>query len=356
MSLSSLDTAQREAQGGEGAAPEEAMLLFPFLGSVQLQDAEQNTFALNQAQRIRTAAERTTLEERRATPYAADEAFLASGDAQGHAERRTPSARDARWGGPRATQVSERGDADEVVLEAEDVSSGTDGRAAPRASARGATEERADQGIFEGAGQRASAAARVRHGRPNVDRGPAATTAVDQDVRPRDDVDAELLAARLERSLVDSSLQRSPTRGPGLGGVEHSGDGWAPRGSERGAKASPYLPGAGRAGVLDTRDARYLRWFTDQRRHVQEHLVFPQARALAKDQGVSLYRVRVLRDGRLLGAPQLLRSSGHADFDAAARYAITQAAPFDALPAALAPEAKQLLLVIPVQFDNPMVQ
>jgi TonB family protein len=171
----------------------------------------------------------------------------------------------------------------------------------------------------------------------------------------RDDVNAELLAARLQRSLVDSSVQRGAKAEGGAGGDPQPGPGLDVAGTGTGARALPYTPGPGRDGALDTRDARYLRWFTAQRARVQDALQFPRARALAKDQGMSVYRIEVGRDGKLCSAPTLLRSSGFEDFDAAAVTAIERAAPFEPLPAALAPELDRLSLIIPVAFSNPMV-
>jgi TonB family protein len=107
---------------------------------------------------------------------------------------------------------------------------------------------------------------------------------------------------------------------------------------------------------LDTQDARYVRWFVEQKERVQNELSFPKPRALAKDQGISIYRVVVRRDGRLAQSPYLVRSSGFADFDEAAVVAIRRAAPFSPLPERLLPEALDVTLLIPVSFSNPMVQ
>jgi len=123
-----------------------------------------------------------------------------------------------------------------------------------------------------------------------------------------------------------------------------------------GARAHPYAPGSGTFGALDTSDARYLRWFTQQRTRVQNELEFPRARAIAKDQGTSLYSVTLRRDGEVNGRPRLVRSSGFADFDKAAAKAIERALPFAPLPAELAPELPSIALLIPVAFSNPMIE
>jgi TonB family protein len=208
---------------------------------------------------------------------------------------------------------------------------------------------------LRGVGARSSLAARVAHARPNVDHGPAATPAEALDAKVRDNQDAELLAATLQRSIVDASTQRAKQRAPGEGGAEGSaGLSLAEQG--RGARALAYSPGPGSAAALDTEDARYVRWFVEQKERVQNELSFPKPRALAKDQGISIFRVVVRRDGRLAQSPSLVRSSGFADFDEAAVVAIERAIPFSPLPERLLPNALDVTLLIPVAFSNPMVQ
>jgi TonB family protein len=224
------------------------------------------------------------------------------------------------------------------------------------ASARAQAEsERTPRGIARGAGQSAQLAAKVQYARPNVDQGPAATPAEANDAKVRDNHDAELLAALLQRSIVDASAQRARQRAAGSGGAEQ-GDGLSQEGDGRGARARPYLPGPGNASALDTADKRYLRWFVEQKQRVQNELIFPLPRALAKDQGISIYRVIVRRDGGLATAPHLVRSSGFSDFDEAAIVAIRRALPFSPLPEQLLPGEPDLSLLIPVAFSNPMVQ
>ena len=62
------------------------------------------------------------------------------------------------------------------------------------------------------------------------------------------------------------------------------------------------------------------------------------------------------RDGALSEKPKLVRSSGFADFDQAARTAIERALPFAPLPKELAPELTRIGVLIPVAFSNPMIE
>jgi TonB family protein len=342
-----LDREQPEGRGGELATLEPSALLFPFVSPLTLQDTELNNLATNQTQRIRTARERATLEERRASPHPADAVLLVSG-LRGHEERRDPARRDAADGAPRSSEAS----APSTETQVHRVGGGEQREELAREAAR----LKPALGIAHGRGQAETRAARVSFARPNVDRGAAATPAERVDPSVRDDVDAELLAAKLQRSFVDTSVQRARREGPGSGGVALDPHALGERGAGTGARARPFAPGTGSFDALDTSDARYLRWFTQQRARVQKELVFPRARALAKDQGTSLYRIELGRDGALSGKPRLIRSSGFPDFDAAAAVAIQRALPFAPLPAELAPQLMEIGLLIPVAFSNPMIE
>lgn len=342
-----LDRSGAEGAGGELSAIEPGAMLFPFISPLTLQDTELNNLEVNQVQRIRTAPERATQEERRATPRAADEVLLASGS-RGHAERREPSPVDAVRGSTGATRPSTPSEA--AVGRALGGEHGTptlariDARLAPA------------RGILRGTGRLESRRAKVTFARPNIDRGAAATPAEALAEQVRDDADAELLAAKLQRSFVDTSVQRAREHAPGSGGAALRAEAVGEQGLGTGARAHAYSPGRGNFNALDTSDARYLRWFTQQRARVQRELVFPRARAVAKDQGTSLYSVVLGRDGGLSGPPRLVRSSGFRDFDEAAAIAIERALPFAPLPAELAPNLQSIALLIPVAFSNPMIE
>lgn len=348
-----LDRREAEGRGGELRALEPGAILFPFRSTITLQDTELNNLAVNQVQRIHTAPERATQEERRATPNANDAVLLASGRS-GHAERRDPARHDPRAGAPSSAKPSHASEPMTLLGTSQDADLGA--ATARRAVAQRAAELSPAQGIAGGRGRVERRAARVVFARPNVDRGAAATPAEQIAEQVRDDADAELLAAKLQRSLVDSSVQRAALVGAGSGGTSFNPSALGESGRGVGARARPYMPGSGTFGALDTSDARYLRWFTQQRTRVQDELEFPRARAIAKDQGTSVYSVTLRRDGALNGRPKLVRSSGFADFDEAAAKAIERALPFAPLPAELAPELPSIALLIPIAFSNPMIE
>ena len=365
-SAQNLDARDR-GQGGDATGPERAILMLDRAHDILLFDSPLNNLAAAQQQRIRTARSRATLENRRATPNPNDDAFLASGDGR-HAERRPVSATDATLGARVAPVASVQGGLPSVDRPG-DVASPSTGAARTGGAAtrfggaagasdgeRGTDAASPGRGILQGRGSRASEAARVARGRPRVDRGPAATPATAQDSRIRDDEDTENLASEMMQSWVQSTAHTGPRRGAGVGGLGGGGTPGVGGGRQEGGRAASYGPGDGRYAALDTSDARYRRWFLASSRRVQDALRFPRARALAMDQGTTVFRIVVRRDGTLRGAPRLVRSSGFEDLDRAALAAIRSATPFAPLPDDLAPQLAQLSLSLPVEFSNPMVR
>ncbi len=82
---------------------------------------------------------------------------------------------------------------------------------------------------------------------------------------------------------------------------------------------------------------------------------FPRARALALDQGTTLLKLWVRRDGSLAAPPRLLRSSGFHDLDQEALAAVRRVVPFSPLPDDLAPGRDRIAILLSVEFSNPMV-
>ena len=354
-SAQNIDALSR-GEHGDGRGPQAVVLLMPRDQGITLQDAPLTTLGPAQLQRIRTARDRATLEDRRATPNPNDQTFLASGHGE-HAERRTPSPRDPLPGARRApapSTIAEGPATHAAALLSPSSAGGEQARAGQDRQERleaGAIAS-PGAGIRGGRGERAAEAARVALGRPPVDPGPAATPAQRRDARVRDDEDAELLAASMIQSWVDSSDRSGPERGEGRGGVGGGGAPGSGGGEQAGGRARSFGHGA---GAYFTNDQRYQRWLLRLRRRVSDALDFPRARQLAMDQGVVVYRVTLRRDGSLIGGPHLIRGSRFPDLDAAARAAIVRSSPFEPIPSELAPESERLVLTLPIEFANPMI-
>ncbi len=365
--------ALRRGGGGELTGAYEVAFLVTESAPITLVDAPLNAADRSQVQRIDTASDRASWDDRRATPHPSDDPFLASGEGE-HRERRDPSAEDARAGARIAPQASLEGDSALGRGEGDGVGahSGASAtreasltasaeadvlelsRGGSRGTALGAAQASPGRGIIAGRGVQATARARVATGRPSVDLGPAATVA-EREGAVRDDTDAELLAAQLFESRADASRRAGEREGAGRGGVpgpagEGSGDGHGVGGS-----AAPYGPGSGAFAALDTSDARYRTWLLAQRRRIEERLVFPRSRQLARDQGTSVVRVVIRRDGSTVRAPRVIRSSGFDDLDSAALVAVRDSLPFTPVPADLAVGQREISVTLPIEFANPMV-
>ena len=355
-SAQNIDARDR-GQGGEARGASAVILLFHQADAITLTDSPLNTLGPMQTQRIATARDRATGDARRATPNPGDEPFLASGSGS-HPERRPVSAEDARSGARVAPDASRRGsDVASLVRGATVSDQGrlavTRARNRPSDAATGAATDSPGVGIADGRGERATEAARVAHGRPPVDLGPAATPA-ETVGRVRDDEDAELLAARLVHSMVEST-QRRGREGPGTGGAGGGGRPGSGGGHFEGGRASVHGPGSSPFSSLDTSDGRYVRWLLEQRNRVGDRLRFPRERMLRMDQGTTVCMVSVRRDGSFAEPPSMVRSSGHGDLDEAALSAIRDAAPFTPIPRGLAPDVDVLTVTMPIRFHNPMV-
>ncbi len=350
--------ARRDGQNRGWRGAPMVMRLLPYADAVTLQDSPMNAWAQSQAQRIRTSRNLLSWENRRATPNPHDDAFLVSGRV-GLRERRRPSPYDAQPGALKARQAEARGSTstlrDSSIPNAFAHRDGAWRLSSPRATDLGSAQPSPPRGALRARGRRNSVAAKVTHGRPPVDRGPAATPSRTAG-RVQDNQNSERLASKPSQSWIDTTQTQSPAPGPAHAGPGRDGVP-GPGATERaGGLASPIAPGPGRHGALDTRDERYVKWYLDQRRRVTRGLRFPKIRQLRMDQGTAVYRIRVRRDGRLSGRPSLVRSSGFSDLDAAARSAIVRAAPFSPVPQGLAPGAPTIAVSMSVAFENPMIQ
>ncbi|RLB45930.1 MAG: hypothetical protein DRJ42_28840 [Deltaproteobacteria bacterium] len=371
-SRQNIDTRNR-GEGGDRAGADQFILLLPRADGVTLQDSPRTSNDGAQSQRIRTASDRATREDRRATPNPHDQPFLASG-AGTHAERRPVSTEDAAPGARLAGAPTTEGSSDSRgsrvagaarttgASGAMDDAAGHDdesrpGRVTGQAPAQAGSDTTSPgRGIAGGRGEHHREAARVAHGRPAVDEGPAATNANTRDARVRDNRDAELLAAQMVESWVEASRRSGAEVGDGRGGVGGGGAPGVGGSAGEGGRAQSHRPGPGRHGSLDTSDRRYHRWYLALERRVRSRLTFPRARMVAMDQGLSVVRFVVNPNGTIVGRPSLVRSSGFDDFDAAAVAAIVEAAPFAPLPPELSAGVERHAVRMAVEHSNPMIR
>ncbi|MFO0696790.1 MAG: TonB family protein [Polyangiales bacterium] len=353
---------EKPGGGGERIGAAEFVLLVSDASPVLLVDRARNAL-VSQISRIDTDRARGSRWDTRSTPNPSHEAFLASG------EGRRPERRPVSSGAPRrgadTTRPAGAAGSPGAALAASARTGGspahgreteglpTEGRLPPAASPTGRPAASQGPGAVDSDGRGTTRAADVATGRPEVDRGVASVPARVREPRPRDRVDSESLAAPLVRAWIDSSPREGSSAGSGEGGSGLSGPPGSGHQRIEGGRAAPSSPGPGSEPALSLDPARYRTWHTHAVREIDRHLEYPRARRLARDQGDVVYRVTLRRDGTLVGAPRLLRSSGFEDLDRAAREAIVRAR-FAALPADLAPESPRIAVTFPVRFVNPM--
>lgn len=340
-----VDSFER-GEHGDALGDERARILASTSAARLLTDTLPTSHRVSQAQRIRTARDRATREPERRTPAPGEMFFLANGNGA-RLERLRVARVDPAQGALRSSGSESVGGEHERPA-----SDFGDTRAIREV--RGGERDSPATGLARTDGVRESRAARVASARPPVDEGPANTDSDWQNAHVRDNHDAELLAAQLVESLVDASPRGGTRGGPGRGGTAGGGAPGSGGGQGEGGRSRAFAGGDGNAGGVDTTSPVYERWYIEQRRRIERGVVFPQERAFALDQGEAVYRVTVRRDGSLARPPELRRSSGHADFDAAALLAIRRALPFARLPAELSPSAQIVSIVVPIRFSNPM--
>lgn len=346
--------------GGDGLGATELVNLVPHDDEVTLTDAPWNAVGPSQTSRIDVADDRATFEDRRATPHPDDDPFVASGPGT-HRERRPVAAIDPAEGARRAPMASTAGAVATLSTAASELGGEGDGSAARSEGAEGiahrtelgAPSDSPGVGIADADGHRASESARVALGRPAVDPGTASTLA-EEHGRTRDDIDAELHAARPSESFVESSRRAGEREGDGEGGRAARGPAGSGGGAREGGRARALGTGDGGFESLES-DPRYRGWTLAANRRVSDEMVWPRARLLAMDQGTSVFRVTFRRDGTIVGDPRLIRSSGFYDLDQAALRAIL-AVHFDPIPPELGSGRERITVTLTSRWWNPMVR
>jgi TonB family protein len=146
---------------------------------------------------------------------------------------------------------------------------------------------------------------------------------------------------RLLPDIMDMARPRG--KGAGLGGGS---------GSLRGRKGDIRGSIRGRLLWLSTGDQRYSTYFRKIYQKVNPLWLFPKRLQIQMEQGDVLVQFTILSNGQVANA-KIRKSSGFPEFDRNVLVAIRKAAPFGPIPTGL---GKQLKVLAPFEFSNPMVQ
>jgi TonB family protein len=308
----------------------------------------------DQIQRLKTAARRTTHEDRRSTTHPMELTFLASGKGE-HPERR-----------PDAPVDPSRGS---MVSGAPSVVGGHPGSKGVEEAAPGATpgSSRAGQllgspglGVRDGkAGDEHHRGARIAYGRPMVTEGPPTIPGIFNG-RPNDTVDSDQEVASTVRSLVQASVAGGRL-GEGRGGSDGpaSDPGAGGGATVRGSISRPLGSGDGDLVDWNTNDPMLLPYFRKIHAKVDPLWAnaFPKSAMLELKQGTVILEFSIAADGTAKVSWPPIRPSGIDEFDRNCAEAIRRASPFEPLPPVLK-EAGRTTLKIRAPFiaKNPIIK
>jgi len=309
----------------------------------------------DQHQRLKTAALRTTREDRRATTNPMEVTFLATGAGE-HQERRPSAEADPSRGSlvsPRPASVL-GGHAG--IRENDDVA----GPGATAGAARpGQLMASPGVGVRSGeAGAKHAEAARIALGRPAVAQGPTTITAAFRG-RPNDTIDSDQEVASMVQAQVHASFagglvgegrggSNGPAADPGAGGTQGRG-------------STARALGSGDGDVFDwyTNDPMLVPYFRKIHAKVDPlwRDAFPKSAMLELKQGTVILELTIALDGSAKVSWPPVRPSGIEEFDKNCAEAIRRASPFEPIPAALRAMGRSSLRIrAPFVAKNPIVK
>ena len=309
----------------------------------------------NQEQRLKTAAFRTTREDRRATTHPMEVTFLATGTGE-HQERRPNAPSDPSRGSlasplPASVLGGHAGTREPDDLEGPGAS--------PGASRSGQLVASPGVGVRDGrAGTTHSEAARIAQGRPAVAEGPPTVTASFRG-RPNDTVDSDQEVAAIVQSQVHASFAGG-LAGDGRGG-SNGPESDPGAGGTKGRGATARALGAGDGDVFDwyTNDPKLLPYFRKIHAKVDPlwRDAFPKSAMLELKQGTVILEFTSASDGSARVSWPPVRPSGIDEFDRNCAEAIRRASPFEPIPAALRELGRTSLRIrAPFVAKNPIVK
>ncbi|MCA9595347.1 MAG: TonB family protein [Myxococcales bacterium] len=317
----------RTGLGGTDAASETALNLADSVDGLTLDRDPMNRLDRSQVQRIKTAAERRSLDDRRATPNPMQLDFLATGPGD-RPLRRPPSNWDPSAGVMSGTRPSERGG----ELGGPAVDDGLGPLPEPGDANPGTDRKRSARGVPDGAlGRDVRLSARVALARPWVPRARAAVPAPVRG-RPNDTVDSSQEVASAVRSLIHASTAGG-VAGKGPGGQAAEGSPGSGGVTGPGSRSTPA--GNGPGSLRDRNgDPRLTGYFRGIEKKVEWRDAFPDWAIAEGRGGMAVLALTLSRDGTL-SAVRVVRPSGIPEFDRNVIAAVRRAAPFGRLPAVL---------------------
>ncbi len=318
----------RAGRGGERSSQHQATNLVSSIDPIALEREPATARERSQVQRLRSAFERASRDDRRATPTPMSLTFLATGSGQIRA-RRAASATDPSRGmleGETASTLGSRlgGHGATVIGAAADAAVG--------GSVPGSEGRRQGQGVADGRSVPAfQAAARVLFARPLVT---AARPAVPTQTRgrPNDTLDSsQEVAARLS-SLLHASTAGGEA-GPGVGGEPSDATPGARGLLGAGSRSSPSGSGYGRDFSDEPGFAGYSRAMTAKLAKLLEK-AFPDWAVEQGRGGHVIFEMTLRADGSPIQV-RIVRPSGIADYDQNVLSLVRGATGFGRLPVGL---------------------
>jgi TonB family protein len=320
-------------RGGERTSAEQATNLASSIDPIALERDPSTWRDRSQVSRLRTAWQRESRDDRRATPAPMELTFLATGP--GHVRaRRAYSPTDPARGivsGEVASTVGSKAGGDGASQ------AGVDDGAAPGGPVAGSDANRFGQGAPDGRdAQEFHAAARVLFARPLVTQARAAVPTETRG-RPNDTQDSSQEVASKVSSLLHASAAGGEV-GPGVGGQIGGGAPGAFGASGIGSRSSPSGAGYGK----DFADDPGFSGFDGAlRRQLAQVLAkaFPEWAIEQGRGGHVIFEMTLRADGKPTSV-RLVRTSGIGEYDDNVLRAVRAVPSFGRLPAGLAAPAQ----------------
>jgi len=319
---------EQAGRGGERKSTEQATNLVSSIDPIALERDPETLRDRSQVSRLRTARERESRDDRRATPAPMELTFLATGVGQVRARRLsspTDPARGMLEGDVAAALGSKLGGA--VPTE-----SGTGPETPTGGSVSGAAQPRFGQGAVNGRDTpEFHASARVLFARPLVPVARAAVPTQDRG-RPNDTLDSTQEVAARVSSLLHASTAGGEA-GPGVGGEQGGGQPGSRGSSDLGSRSSPSGSGFGKDFSDDPGFAGYSRALTAKLSKVLAK-AFPEWAIEQGRGGHVIFEMTLHADGSPTGV-RVVRPSGIEDYDRNVVSLVRGISTFGRLPAGL---------------------